>query len=143
MSNIHAVPGTLSGPYGTPSRAYLISKDGAVRVIKEILVGTTDATNTTNRTTYLRQGLVLGKVTASGKYTAYDDDGTDDGRRVALGVLDEDVDMLDNFGNALAAPILASILIRGHVDPAHLIGYDANGGADLVSLGMIVKGLSY
>lgn len=37
-------------------------------------------------------GAVLGKVTASGKYVAYDNAGTDDGRRTAAGILFDAVD---------------------------------------------------
>ncbi|NEX17981.1 MAG: hypothetical protein C1943_15520 [Halochromatium sp.] len=40
----------------------------------------------------LVSGTVLGKITIGGKYVAYDDDGTDDGRRDAAGVLLYDCD---------------------------------------------------
>lgn len=40
-------------------------------------------------------GTVLGKVTASGKYVPYNDDGTDDGTRTAAAILYADVDATD------------------------------------------------
>lgn len=51
-------------------------------------------------------GAVLGKVTASGKYVAYDNAGTDDGRRTAAGIL---------FGavNASGGDLAGQALLRG------------------------------
>lgn len=48
-------------------------------------------------------GAVLGKVTASGKYVAFDNVGTDDGRRTAAGILVGAVhaDGADAVGTAL------------------------------------------
>jgi Bacteriophage lambda head decoration protein D len=46
---------------------------------------------------------VVGKITASGKYVAFDNAGTDDGRRTAAGVLVEAVDATggDTVGKAM------------------------------------------
>lgn len=52
-------------------------------------------------------GAVVGKVTASGKFVAYDNAGTDDGRRTAAGILVADC-------NASAADVTtARVLLRG------------------------------
>ena len=47
-----------------------------------------------NPTTTLRKGLALGKITATGKYTGYDPDGSD-GTEIARGILPFDIDLLD------------------------------------------------
>lgn len=55
----------------------------------------------------LEAGAVLGKITASGKYVAYNDDGTDDGRRTVAGILMTDID-------ATGADVTtATALVRG------------------------------
>lgn len=54
----------------------------------------------------LAVGTVLGQVTATGKFVAYDDDGTDDGRRVAVGVLAEPC-------NASAGDKITSMFVGG------------------------------
>ncbi len=51
-------------------------------------------------------GAVLGKVTASGKYVAYDNTGTDDGRRTAAGILVAAVD-------ASAGDVVGRAMLRG------------------------------
>lgn len=80
----------------------------------------------------LKAGTVLGKITASGKYAAYNN-GASDGTEVAAGVL------------YAAAPDLtadqSAVLIArdAEVDGALLTGLDANGTADLKALGVIVR----
>lgn len=54
----------------------------------------------------LEAGAVLGKIAASGKYVAYNDDGTDDGRRTVAGILVEAVD-------ATGADAVGRALVRG------------------------------
>lgn len=54
----------------------------------------------------LPAGAVLGKVTASGKYVAYDPAGTDDGRRTVAGVLVPNADASD-------ADVVTRALVRG------------------------------
>lgn len=51
-------------------------------------------------------GAVVGKVTASGKYVAFDNAGTDDGRRTVAGILVAAV-------NASAADAAGKVLVRG------------------------------
>jgi hypothetical protein len=52
-------------------------------------------------------GAVVGKVTASGKYVAYDNAGTDDGRRSVAGIL---VAAVDASGGDVAT---GRVLLRG------------------------------
>lgn len=49
---------------------------------------------------------VVGKITASGKYVAFDNAGTDDGRRTAAGILIPDA-------NATAGDLKSRALVRG------------------------------
>lgn len=72
----------------------------------------------------LAAGTALGKVTASGKYVAYDDDGTDDGRRVCVGILAEPCD-------ASGGDKLAGMYTKGTFYYDQLTGMDANAVADL------------
>lgn len=52
-------------------------------------------------------GAVLGKVTASNKYVAYDNAGTDDGRRAVAGIL------MDNVNATAADVTTATAFLRG------------------------------
>jgi len=79
-------------------------------------------------TTTLRKGLVLGKVTASGKYAQYDDNASD-GTEVAAGILEEEVNLLD--ANATAQDTDGTMVIHAYVDESQLYGIDANGKTDL------------
>lgn len=77
-------------------------------------------------------GTVVGKITASGKYAAYSDVAAD-GTQTAAGVLYGNVD-------ATAADKTAVIIARyAEVSSAMLTGSDANGVADLLALGIIVR----
>lgn len=51
-------------------------------------------------------GTVIGRVTASGKYVAYDNAGTDDGRRTVAGII------VDNT-NASGGDVTGLALLRG------------------------------
>jgi len=79
--------------------------------------------------TNLRKGLVMGKITASGKYSQYLDTNSD-GTEVARGILDEEVDLKDPDGNARDAQGKLMV-IRGVIDNSALFGIDANGRADM------------
>jgi hypothetical protein len=74
-------------------------------------------------------GTVLGKITASGKYVEYDDDGTDDGRRTAIAILLKDVP-------AGSSDTEAPVLLAGLVKRSALTGLDANGEEDLAGRGI-------
>ncbi len=78
-------------------------------------------------------GTVLGKITASGKYIAYDDAGTDDGRRTAAGILYASVP-----DSAADQPAVA-IVRHAEVSQGELTGYDAAAGVELAALQIIVR----
>ena len=80
-------------------------------------------------TTYLRAGLVLGEKTADGTYVEYDDDGTDDGRRVAAYILMENVDVSGG------ADVPAVVMAIGEAVAAKCYGYDAAAAVDLAKAG--------
>jgi hypothetical protein len=73
--------------------------------------------------TVLSGGQVLGKITASGKYTAYNN-GNSDGTEVARGILFERVDASDGDH-------LGSMMVHGVVRSGSLIGIDSAGITDL------------
>lgn len=77
-------------------------------------------------------GTVLGKITASGKYAAYDN-GASDGTEVAAGVLYAKAP--DMAADQKAVAIVRNAELLG----AALTGNDANGVADLKALGLIVR----
>lgn len=77
-------------------------------------------------------GTVLGKITASGKYTAYSN-AASDGTEVAAAVLYTPV--ADS-----ASDQTATVIIRqAEVANARLTGIDANGKTDLAAIGIIVR----
>ena len=77
-------------------------------------------------------GTVLGKITASSKYTAYAD-GAVDGSEVAAAILYDNVDAGLTDMNAVV------IARDAEVSSAMLTGSDANGVADLASIGIIIR----
>ena len=82
-------------------------------------------------TTRLRKGLVLGKVTATGKFKQYSN-GASDGTEVAAGILDAETNLLDETGTARDSQ--ATMLIHGYVSESKLYGIDSNGKADLAHI---------
>lgn len=80
-------------------------------------------------TTTLRPSLVMGKITASGKYAQYDDSATD-GTEDADLILDHQVDLIDEETN-LPQDTQARFVWHGQVRDADLIGIDAAGRTDL------------
>ncbi len=84
----------------TPNRVWLLAPGGSFRKPVVIASGAADAGNTGERTTKLRSGLVLGKITAGpdqGKYAPCNEAATD-GSGTAMGILLSKVDMLDEEG---------------------------------------------
>lgn len=68
-----------------------------------------------------------------GEYTAYDDDGTDDGRRAASGILFASVDATTNDVRAVGVMRDAEVIER------LLTGLDANGRTDLLAKGIVIR----
>ena len=79
-------------------------------------------------TTTLRKGLVLGEVTATGKYKEYDA-GASDGTETARLLLEDEVDLLDE--NSEAADTEGLGAFHGDFIASALIGLDADAKADL------------
>lgn len=80
----------------------------------------------------LEAGQVLGKITASGKYTVYSDAAAD-GTETAAGVLYAQVD-----ATSADAPAVA-VVRHAEVKTAYLVGSDAAGVVDLANLQIIVR----
>ncbi|AEF21428.1 head decoration protein [Pseudomonas fulva] len=68
-----------------------------------------------------------------GEYTAYDDDGTDDGRRAASGILYASVDA------TLTDVRAVGVMRDAEVIESLLTGMDANGRADLLAKGIVIR----
>lgn len=83
-------------------------------------------------TTVLRSGLVLGKVTASGKYKQHDGTATD-GSEVAVLVLNQEMSTLDYAG--AAADKEAHVLVRGVLQAANLPNLSAVSRRQLLATG--------
>ncbi len=93
-----------------------------------IVIASTAEDGENTPTTTLRKGLVLGKVTASGKYMQYDDT-AEDGTAVARLILEDEVNLLDETGAAADTEALGAF--RGDFIASALIGLDANAKTDL------------
>lgn len=76
----------------------------------------------------LTKGTVLGKITASGKFAAYDN-AASDGSQTAVGVLGCDVD-------ASSGDVSAFMWTTGEFNEAKLIGLDTAGRADLEAINL-------
>lgn len=72
----------------------------------------------------LDAGTVVGVVTATGKYGAYDNT-ANDGRATAVGILVEGINLRDG-------DVIAGVLLHGSVLEARCSGIDAGGKADLI-----------
>ena len=79
-----------------------------------------DATNTP--TTELRQGLMMGRITASGNFTAYNPAATD-GSQEPVGPLLEPVNVLNPM-TGTTRPKTGKVLYWGHVKVGSLYGFD-------------------
>ena len=77
-------------------------------------------------------GTVLGRITASGKFTAYNN-ANSDGTQTAVGVLYEAVPDSTSDQKAVA------ILRYAEVQQSELTGYDAAAKSELEALGIIVR----
>lgn len=81
-------------------------------------------------------GLVVGKITSSGLYKAYNS-ANSDGSEVPVGVVSEQV-ITDEFGNSSEAVII----IGGILFKDMLIGYDANAKSVLGAKEYVEKGVN-
>lgn len=79
---------------------------------------------------YIKSGIPLGKITASGKYGPYDDTKTD-GRQVCVGFLFTAQDVVSPRG-VVAASAVGSMLVHCFIKEAKLpVSIDAAGKTDL------------
>ena len=115
-----AMPG-MGTPAETTEREFLCGVIGSWQHIGVVLVSTAVDAGMTP-TTLLRRGLLLGKVTASGKYKQYDPTATD-GSQVAAGILLDDTNMLDGTGTA--ADKAARMVWFGYVKAAQVYNLNA------------------
>ncbi len=113
----------MSQTEGTRAGEFLLSEgNGAISRESVTLISGQD----------LVAGTVLGKITASGKYTAYSDVASN-GSEVAAAILYDKVD-------ASAGDKAATVIARdAEVSSGLLTGSDANGVADLAAVGIIVR----
>ena len=96
---------------------------------KAVIISSVARDSGNTPTTVLREGLVLGEVTASGEYREYNNTYTD-GSQTADLILAEQVDLVDPETNA-AVDSPALCVYKGRVSNGALIGIDANGRTDL------------
>lgn len=97
-------------------------------ILTGITIASTARDSGNTPTTTLRRGLVMGKITSSGKYAQYNDAATD-GTGVAAGILTHEVDLVGPETTPQDGTGL--LLVHGHVKESVLIGLDENGKADL------------
>lgn len=84
-------------------------------------------------TTTLRKLLVLGKITASGKYAQYDAL-AEDGTEVAVGLLKDTVDMIAETPDCVAVDKPAVLITHGEVNAEDCPGLDLAGQAALTHI---------
>ena|SRR5689334_11028397 len=81
---------------------------------------------------YLKSGIPLGKITASGKYGLYND-AASDGRQTCVGLLATGVEVINHRGQA-STSVNGSMFLHGFVVLSKLpVTLDANGQADVAS----------
>jgi hypothetical protein len=144
-SDLLSTPSGMSDLYQTAERAFLWGsiQFGPIQFLPcVVLSSSTDSGNTP--TTTLRKGLVMGRITSTGKITQYDPTATN-GSEIPLGVLMADVNMLDVSGTAIdryttllvSGPVLAAQILpaitsnmRKHMSPRFLFDDDLVGNKD-------------
>src|SRR5688500_7388887 len=131
--------GPVAGGYMTPSYAWIVNPDTLEFATVQIdASASSDAGNSAYRTSYLRPGLCLGKITATGLYKHYSD-AAGDGSETVKAILAQGVDLLDPLGVVKTEdPAGVSVVVKGHIDATLLIGIDAAGKTDLRNAGFIL-----
>lgn len=120
----------------TSDLSWLLSDKGSWRRRKAISLSAVDAGS--DPVTTLRAGLVVGKVTAGGSIMQYDDANNPAGIGVAVGILVEEVVLLDQFGNPLDQAFGSILLPGAWIDADKTFGIDAAGKADLRTAGFFL-----
>lgn len=101
--------------------------------IGTIVSTTTDASNTP--TTTLRKGLILGIITATGKYGVYDPTLTN-GLQIPRAILPVQLNMLNQAG--VAADKTGPLITRANLMVAQIPNYDVQAGRALIQLGFVL-----
>ena len=132
--------GPVDGGYMTPDYSWIVNQDTMEWGTGQIdTSGASDAGNTAFRTTYLRPGLALGQITATGLYVHYQP-AASDGTETIAAILGQGVDLLDPFGTAKTEdPAGVKIAVKGHIDATKVILIDAAGKVDLRTAGFVLK----
>lgn len=102
--------------------SFLASEHGMVKRIG-ITLDASLVSADSNGDKILNAGAALGKISASGKYTLYDNAGSD-GEQVCTGFLMEAVNLRDG-------DVITGMLIHGSVLSARVSGLDSSGAIDL------------
>lgn len=105
-----------------PSASFLASEHMMVKRSGITVLATTVGADADGNK-ILKAGVVMGKITASGKYAAYDN-GLSDGREVAVGILLESINLKDG-------DVICGLLLHGSVLDARVSGADAAAKTDL------------
>jgi len=124
------MPNTPLGPSAevtTSGREYLHSR-AIGHVIKKTVILVSTARDQGNT---LRKGLALGKIAATGKFKDWDTSKSD-GSQTFRGFLDEEVDMMDQFGNFQDRQ--ATMVVWGRVKVANVFVATGNGSFPLTGL---------
>lgn len=103
---------------------FIVSEANGTRSREKIVIAAAAAA--------LPAGQVLGKITASGKYTVYNN-GAVDGTEVAAAIL------YDALADSAADQNAAAVVRDAEVDESLLTGLDATGKTDLQALGIVFR----
>lgn len=114
-------PGVSAVQSSQEAQVWFGNEDQQLFANAVILSTTTDAVNT-NYTTSLRPGLVLGRVTSTGKYTVWDSTATN-GTETPVAVLCEPLVMLDSAG--AVADKVGRVILGGNLKVGSLVNSDA------------------
>lgn len=123
---------TSTTTYANGNLAWLRTRKGMSTALTVTLDLTTFTAGTHYPNGFLPSGLVLGKITASGKYGIYDNAAVD-GRTVAVGFLLNDENIP---AGGTSVPVVTALLTEADVIEARLPsgnGLDANAKTDLGS----------
>ncbi|MFB8071137.1 head decoration protein [Streptomyces californicus] len=122
--------GLVTESFSQDRRDWLQGAHGTDIVLSASLDVSKFTANTHYPDGYIKSGLFLGKITATGKYGPYDDTATD-GRQTCVGVLHTGVEVVTKRGQTLTSAV-GSMLVHCAIKESKLpVPIDANGKADL------------
>lgn len=130
-------PGSTAALFNTESNIFWGSGSAIspanLFITLNISSAATDATN--SPTTILRPGLIMGKITSSGLWTAYSPTATD-GSQQALAILPTEINMLDPVTAAVANRVGVGV-ISGPIKASALVNLDNMARKQLEASGVI------